>query len=269
MDINFDQLFWAYLGFAIAWLLAGLIFWFWIKKRVSSYRSLAESYLYEVNILRDHNETLNISKVEIEKQLLSLETENDLIASSLEERQIALIEHESELKSMSFHTEENDSRLDSLRQEVFRKTEQIDVLHRQVQQKSIQVLEFEKEIEEQKTYVAQLQLKGGENLSNPILVEKNNQIATLHTELSRLLPIESKVTLQNDLIDEMRIERQSYRDQLAENEATILKLTKECEACKSEVLKLTNNDDLAQIDALISEIFLLRGELKKQSERMN
>jgi DNA repair exonuclease SbcCD ATPase subunit len=260
MDMNFDQLFWAYIGFAIAWLLAGLIFWFWIKKRVSSYRSLAESYLYEVNILRDHNETLNISKVEIEKQLLSLETENDLITSSLQKRQLVLLERENEIKMMSSQTEESDSKLDSLRQEVFRKTEQIDVLYRQVQQKSVQVLEIEKELEHQKTHFAQLQQKDGESLNNPILVEKNNQIATLHTELSRLLPIESKVALQNDIIDEMRIERQSFRDKMTENEAIISKLTKECDVCKEE---------LTQIDALLSENSLLRGELKKQSERMN
>ncbi len=251
--MDFEQLLWAYIGFAIAWIIAGIIFWFWRKKRLAYYYSLVESYRYETDILNDNFETLSLAKYDAEKRAEDLEIENLSLDSSLRKRQLILIERETEIKSFVSQSGDSDGKMESLRQEVFRKTEQIDVLQRQVQQKSVQIEQFENELETQKTYVAQLHLKGGENLNNPILVEKNNQIANLHTQLSTLLPFESKVSLQNEEIDELRIEKNNLNVKLGEKESKILQLKEESE----------------QIEALISENFKLRDELKKQFLRMN
>ena len=251
--MDFDQMLWGYVGFAIAWIIAGIVFWFWSKRRVSLYKSLVESYRYEIDILNDHFETLSLAKYDAEKRAGDLEIENLSLESSLRKRQLLLIERETEIKSFASQNGDSDGKMDSLRQEVFRKTEQIDILHRQVKQKSLQIQQFENELETQKTYVAQLHLKSGENLNNPILVEKNNQIVNLHTQLSTLLPFESKVSLQSEEIDELRIEKHKLSEKLREKENEILQLKEES----------------AQIEALISENFKLRDELKKQSLRMN
>jgi chromosome segregation ATPase len=267
--MNFNDWLFGYIGFAIAWLIAGIIFRIWMKRRVFAYKSLIENYRYEIDVLNDNFQTSNMQKVEAEQRAETFELENQSLTTSLTKRQNILIERDAEIKTLASQHSEGDIKLDGLRQEVFRKTEQIDVLHRQVMQKSVQIDQFEKELEVQKTYVAQLRLKSGDGIGNPLLVEKNNQIALLHSQIAELLPLESKLSLQNEEIDFLRIEKQKLLDTLEERKNVINDLETQCEDCKAEVAKLTDSEESAQLEALLLENIKLREELEKQFERMN
>jgi chromosome segregation ATPase len=267
--MNFNDWLFAYIGFAIAWIVAGIIFYFWKRRKISAYRSLVENYRYELDVLNDNFQTANMQRFEAEQKAETFEIENNSLTKSLSKRQNILIERDNEIKTLISQHGEGDQKLEGLRQEVFRKTEQIDVLHRQVMQKSIQIEQFEKELEVQKTYVAQLHLKSGDGIGNSLLVEKNNQIASLHSQIADLLPLESKLSLQNEEIDFLRIEKQKLLDTLEERKNIINELESQCEDCKAEVAKLTDSEESSQLEALILENIRLREELEKQSERMN
>jgi hypothetical protein len=265
--MDFGQLFTAFVGFAVAWILAYPTYnWFWGQKKVSLYKSIIESYRYEVDVLNDHYEKLRLEKAEQDQQFYELQTQNKSLSASLEKRQTLLIEHENKLKKFSSQSGEVEGKAEGLRQEVFRKTEQIDVLHRQVQQKTAQLQQYEYELEHQKSLVAQLQLKSGDASNSPILVEKNKQIANLHTQLSGLLPLESKMLTQTNEINELRIQKQRLQEILYEKDKNIDKLKADCETCNRIVLQL--NEEVEQIGALITENSNLRKENDKFAEQL-
>jgi hypothetical protein len=251
--MEFGQLFIAFIGFTAAWILAYPTYnLLWGRKKVSLYKSIIESYRYEAEVLNDHYEKLRLEKAEQDRQLFDLQTENGSLSTSLEKRQTLLIEHENKLRKFTSQTGEVEGKAEGLRQEVFRKTEQLDVLHRQIQQRNAQLQQFEQELEHQKSLVAQLQLKSGDSSNSPILVEKNKQIASLHTQLSALLPLESKVITQTNEINELRIQKQRLQEMLHEKDEKVLQLSEE----------------IGQIGALISENTDLRNENKKYAEQI-
>lgn len=251
--MDFGQLFTAFIGFTAAWLLAYPTYnWFWGRKKVSLYKSIIESYRYEVDVLNDHYEKLRLEKAEQDQQFYELQTQNKSLSVSLEKRQTLLIERENQMKKFSSQSGEVEGKAESLRQEVFRKTEQIDVLHRQVQQKTAQIQQYEQELEHQKSLVAQLQLKSGDASNSPILVEKNKQIASLHTQLSVLLPLESKVLTQTNEINELRVQKQHLQEMLHEKDEKVLQL----------------NEEIEQIGALITENANIRNENDRYAEQL-
>jgi hypothetical protein len=265
MDLG--QLFTAFVGFAVAWIVAYPTYnWFWGQKKVSLYKSIIESYRYEVDVLNDHYEKLRLEKAEQDQQFYELQLQNKSLADSLEKRQTLLIERENQMKKFSSQSGEVEGKAESLRQEVFRKTEQIDVLHRQVQQKTEQLQQYEHELEHQKSLVAQLQLKSGDATNSPILVEKNKQIASLHTQLSALLPLESKVLTHTNEINELRVQKQRLQEILYEKDKNLDKLKADCETCGEKILQL--NEEIEQIGALISENANIRNENDKYAEKL-
>jgi hypothetical protein len=265
--MDFGQLFTAFVGFAVAWILAYPTYnWFWGQKKVSLYKSIIESYRYEVDVLNDHYEKLRLEKAEQDRQFYELQTQNESLSASLEKRQTLLIEHENKLKKFSSQSGEVEGKAEGLRQEVFRKTEQIDVLHRQVQQKTAQLQQYEHELEHQKSLVAQLQLKSGNAANSPILTEKNKQIANLHTQLSVLLPLESKVLKQTNEINELRVQKQRLQEVLYEKNKNLDKLKADCETCNEKTSQV--NEEIEQIGALISENASIRNENDKYAEKL-
>ncbi len=265
--MQLEQLFTAFAGFAVAWILAYPTYnWFFGRKKVSLYKSIIESYRYEVDIVNNHYEKLRLEKAEQDRQFYELQTQNESLSTSLEKRQTLLIERESQMKKFSSQNGETEGKAEGLRQEVFRKTEQLDVLHRQVQQKTAQIQRYEQELEHQKSLVAQLQLKSSDSANSPILVEKNKQIASLHTQLSILLPLESKFLTQTNEINELRTQKQRLQEILGEKDEKIDRLKEGCESCNTKILQL--NEEAEQIGALINENINLRKESEKYAERL-
>ncbi len=265
--MDFGQLFTAFVGFAVAWIVACPTYnWFFGQKKVSLYKSIIESYRYEVDVLNDHYEKLRLEKAEQDQQFYELQLQNKSLSDSLTKRQTLLIERENQMKKFSSQSGEVEGKAESLRQEVFRKTEQLDVLHRQVQQKTEQLQQYEHELEHQKSLVAQLQLKNGDAANSPILVEKNKQIASLHTQLSVLLPLESKVLTQTNEINELRVQKQRLQEILYEKDKNIDALKADCETCNTKILEL--NEEIGQIGALITENSTLRKENEMYSGQL-
>jgi uncharacterized protein YoxC len=251
--MEFEQLLMAFIGFAIAWIVAYPTYnWLFGRRKLNRYKSMIESYRYEVDVLNDHYERLRLEKADQDVQFSTLQTENASLSSSLEKRQNLLIERETEMKKYSSQSGEVESKAESLRQEVFRKTEQIDVLQRQVQQKGQQIQQYEQELEHQKSLLAQLQLQSSDAVNSPLLIEKNKQIASLHTQLSALLPLESKVLTQTNEINELRIQKQSLQESIHNKDNSISQLAEEIE----------------QIGALITENSNIRTENRSYAEKL-
>jgi hypothetical protein len=265
--MEFGQLFTAFIGFAIAWILAYPTYnWFWGQKKVSLYKSIIESYRYEVDILNNHYEKLRLEKAEQDQEFYDLQTQNASLSTSLQKRQTLLIEHEDKLKKFSSQNGEIEGKAEGLRQEVFRKTEQLDVLHRQLQQKTAQLQQYEQELEHQKSLVAQLQLRSSDAANNPVLLEKNKQIANLHTQLSTLLPLEAKFLTQTNEINELRVQRQHLQEFLHTKDENIAELKVNCKNCTEKVLQL--NEEVEQIGALITENANIRNENDRYAEQL-
>jgi hypothetical protein len=276
--MEYSNFVWLCLGFFIAWVLA-FLYWLRDRKATRFYQSLIKSYKTDIEILEENQERLLQKNAEIDEQLELLTKEAVTLSSSLEKRQLLLIERDNQIRNFHATKIEFEKSEEAIREELFKKTEYNDFLHQQIIHKNVQIQKFEKELETQMTLNAQLRLQKDDVL-NPILIERNQEIVQLHRRLASLLSIESeKITLTNQL-SEMRLERARLQGFLSDKDKEIALFKdnleqhkKELNQAMIEVQRLRLIDKTDQLEQQIfdkdDEIGLLHIKLDEASDKID